>query len=80
MRSQGVMRGCPHSGAAKCVECQCESGFPSAFSSQAEWDECDDERAIDIPSLASKISLMEVSQRLSLSSSSIWPQRLPSKK
>lgn len=62
MRRQQLIKCCPKCmqeelDAPACPVCRPRSSFPSAFSSQAEWDS-EDQEAIDIPLLASKISLI----------------------
>ena len=48
-----------------CPICPPGSSFPSAFSSQAEWDSVEESRGIDIPILASRISLVHCSTKSS---------------
>lgn len=63
MRERNLITCCPRcmqnqqEGPA-CPLCRPRSSFPSAFSSQAEWDSDEPETPIDIPLLASKISLL----------------------
>lgn len=61
MRVKQIIRCCPQcmqdDSVQACAVCRPRSAFPSAFSSQAEWDG-EPEGSIDIPLLASKIELM----------------------
>lgn len=62
MRQRQLITCCPNcmkdeNPASPCPVCRPRSNFPSAFSSQAEWDTEEQESPIDIPLLATKISL-----------------------
>jgi hypothetical protein len=63
MRERQLVKCCPkcmqdEQQDSVCPVCRPRSSFPSAFSSQAEWDSEEQETPIDIPLLASKISLI----------------------
>jgi hypothetical protein len=69
LRLRQIIKCCPAcmraaESAESCAICRPRSAFPSAFSSQAEWD--NEQEGIDIPLLASKITLIEKPTRPSL--------------
>ena len=68
MRSKDVILSCPSCMASPsnrriCLTCRRESGYPSTYSSQAEWNEELEENVLDISCFPTNINLKTISSK-----------------